>query len=344
MVFDKAKFPDPHRMMKELKDKGYRVTLWVHPFASPRSQALSRGDFWLSSTFGFTTWWNGVGKCLDVTNPSAIAWYKGCLQLLMDEYGIDSYKFDAGEVSWLPSGISPHTPMITPNDYPKKYAEMCYSIDKNLRAQEVRVGVRTQHLPVLVRMMDKLSCWGYDNGLKSLIPHALTFSVIGYHFILPDMVGGNAYSGLPDRDLYVRWMEANALLPCIQISIPPWQYDDEVVAISHKMLKLHESYADLITCLAREAKETGAPIIRPLWWIAPNDEIAQVLDSEFLLGDDILVAPVLDAKMTSRSIYLPAGKWKCQITGKELDGGRWHDNYEAKFEDLPHFSRIHADS
>jgi len=342
MEFDKRKFENPCQMIEKLKEKGFRVTLWVHPFASPMSYA-ARHKFWVSSPWkGYTTWWNGFGKSLDVTNPAAVAWFKGCLQALREKYGVTSYKFDAGEIHWLPSGFSTHAPMETPNEYSKLYAEMCYSIDEDLRAQEVRVGVQTQHLPVFVRMMDKDSCWGCDNGLKTLIPHALVFGVIGYSFLLPDMVGGNAYHGLPDRELYIRWIEANALLPCVQISIPPWKYDEEVVEISRRMLKLHESYADLMLSLAKESTVTGAPIVRPLWWVAPEDETSQIIDSEFLLGDDILVAPVLDPGQNSRSIYLPSGKWKCQLTGNSLEGGQWYEDYPAKLEDLPYFTRCHS--
>jgi len=119
--------------------------------------------------------------------------------------------------------------MQTPNEYSRRYAELCASVDTETRALEVRVGVRTQHLPVFVRMMDKQSGWGYDNGLQTIIPHALTFGVIGYPFVLPDMIGGNAYNGRPSKELYIRWMEVNALLPCVQISIPPWEYDQEVM-------------------------------------------------------------------------------------------------------------------
>ncbi|ESO02380.1 hypothetical protein HELRODRAFT_66029 [Helobdella robusta] len=342
MVFDKNKFPDPKWMISKLKEDGFRVTLWVHPFASSVSLAAGE-DYWLTSyKGGYTTWWNGIGKCLDVTKPDAIHWYRDNLQKLMKEVGVVSYKFDAGEINWLPSGYGSHVNMDTPNEYPTRYAELCYSVETQIRAQEVRVGVRTQHLPILVRMMDKQSAWGYDNGLKSLIPHALTFGLIGYPFVLPDMVGGNAYNGLPDKNLYIRWMEANALMPCVQISIPPWQYDEEVVKITKKMLDLHEHYSGLIIKLAKDAKDYGYPILRPLWWIAPTDEVAQILDSEFLLGDDILVAPILETGMLSRSIYLPKGTWKCHLTNRELEGGKWYDNYEVKLDELAYFTRVHS--
>jgi len=342
--FDRHKFPNPGAMMDELRSMELRVTLWVHPFASVLSSAISRGDFWIKSTVtrGVTTWWNGLGKCLDVTNPAAIAWFRSCLRALSDEYGITSYKFDAGELNWLPPGYSTHTEVTTPNEYARKYAEMCASIDPDIRALEIRVGVRTQHLPVFVRMMDKDSNWGEDNGLSTLIPHALTFGILGYPFVLPDMVGGNAYQGLPDRELYVRWMEVNALLPSIQISIPPWQYDEEVVRITHSMLNLHEQYADLIVKLAKDSTRTGAPIVRPIWWIAPNDDTAQMIDSEFLLGDDLLVAPVLERGATSRLVYLPAGRWRQWQTGCEIDGPKWH-RCQAELDQLPHFHRLCAE-
>ena len=339
-IFDPKKFRDPKAMMDKLKSKGFRVTLWVHPFASPKASALSN-DYWLSNfKGGYSTWWNGIGKCLDVTNPEARTWFKNSLKSLMDSYGIDSYKFDAGEVNWLPSSFSCHTKMKTPNEYPRLYATMCYDVEPVLKAQEVRVGVGTQRLPIYVRMMDKQSTWGYENGLKTLIPHALTMGLIGYPFVLPDMVGGNAYNGMPDRELYIRWIEANALLPCVQISIPPWHYDEEVVRISKKMLQLHERYASLIIQLAKESAINGYPIVRPLWWVEPNCEVCQTLDSEFLLGDNVLVAPVLDSGMLKRSIYLPKGQWKCQLTNKTLEGGKWYDDYECKLDELPHFVRV----
>ena len=77
-------------------------------------------------------------------------------------------------------------------------------------------------------MFDKDSRWGYDNGLKSVITTLLHFAVLGYPFVLPDMIGGNAYGDKPSAELYVRWMQANAFMPSVQFSIVPWDYSPEV--------------------------------------------------------------------------------------------------------------------
>jgi alpha-glucosidase (family GH31 glycosyl hydrolase) len=77
-------------------------------------------------------------------------------------------------------------------------------------------------------MLDKDSKWGYDNGLQSLIPTLLHFGIVGYPFVLPDMIGGNAYGDKPSAELYVRWMQANAFMPSVQFSIVPWDYDSSV--------------------------------------------------------------------------------------------------------------------
>lgn len=79
-------------------------------------------------------------------------------------------------------------------------------------------------------MWDKDSRWGYDNGLKSMIPSLLQFSIAGYPFVLPDMIGGNAYAGeIPSKELYIRWMQANIFMPAVQFSLVPWKFDAEVI-------------------------------------------------------------------------------------------------------------------
>ena len=104
MVFDNRKFPDPKKMVTDLTKKAIRTTLWVHPFASPKSKAFYQKKYWVWSMLGgMTTWWNGVGKYLDVTNPEARKWFMESLNQLREDTGLVSFKFDAGEVSWLPS-------------------------------------------------------------------------------------------------------------------------------------------------------------------------------------------------------------------------------------------------
>ena len=344
MDFDPAKFPDPKDMIEDLRGLGYRVTVWVHPFASPMSKAAGT-DNWIKAGWvpGYTIWWNGIGKLLDVTKPESVTWFKASMRNLKDKYGLTSFKFDAGEANWIPNLAKPLNPWSNPSDYSRRYAQMCYECDTELRAQEVRVGVRTQHLPIFVRMLDKDSNWTFNNGLKSLIPHALTFSVLGYPFLLPDMIGGNAYpsTSYPEKELFIRWLQANVFLPVIQYSVTPWQYDDpEVNRIAKEMTELHERYADTIIALARESVRTGAPIIRPLWWVAPNDERAQTIDDEFLVGDEILVAPVVVKGATCRDVFLPPGLWQDELRQTQLEGGKWYRSYEANLDELPYFTRV----
>ena len=92
--------------------------------------------------------------------------------------------------------------------------------------------------------------------------------------------------------------------------------------ICKKAFRLHERYGDLFIDLAHHAVETGDPILRPLWWSNVDDQIALSIDDEFMVGDRILVAPVLEAGKKARNIYLPKGKWKDHIKRKMLKGGR----------------------
>ena len=207
---------------------------------------------------------------------------------------------------------------------------------------EVRVGFDSQDLPIFVRMLDKDSVWGYGNGLKTLIPLALTMSIAGYPFVLPDMIGGNGYGGHhPTKELFLRWLQVNTFMPSLQFSISPWDFKDsaqEVINGTKAMLALHEQYSPLIVKLAENAVKTGEPIMRPLWWVAPNDTNTFNIDDEFLVGNDLLVAPVTTENARKRDIYLPSGQWKDQ-RGVVHKGGQTLKDFSAELHELPYFLR-----
>lgn len=94
---------------------------------------------------------------------------------------------------------------------------------------EVRSGHRTQDLPIFVRMLDKDSKWTFDNGLPTLLTTLLQMNLNGYTFVLPDMVGGNAYNtDVVTKELFIRWLQATTFMPAIQFSAAPWDFDNEV--------------------------------------------------------------------------------------------------------------------
>ena len=354
-VFDKQKFPDPILMRKKLRNHGFKTTSWIMPFHNMDSQAFADGmeyEFFIKAANedvpALTKWWQGTGAVLDVTKQSAVKWFGRRLQELREE-GVDSFKFDAGEVNWLPLGSRTATPLKHIHHYTKAYAEAMYQISDNMA--EVRAAYRNQNLPIFVRMMDKLSRWDYDLGLRTLIPTALTFGLIGYPFVLPDMVGGNAYGEadnlddtiLPDKELFIRWVQITAFMPAMQFSIAPWQYDKETIAISNKYVKLHESYIfPKVLKLARQAMTTGEPIIRPLWWADPNDKKTHGVDDQFLVGNEILVAPIVDKGATQRKIYLPKGRWRDMLhekSGQVYEGGEMVWDYPIALDQIAYFER-----
>ena len=116
---------------------------------------------------------------IDLSNARAREAFQLSLQRLQTQFSIDSFKFDAGEVNWLPIfgeladrscrtlANESNGQVTSPALFPHLFAHLAYEIDPDRRLQEVRVGFRTQALPMFVRIIDKDSTWSYNNGLRS---------------------------------------------------------------------------------------------------------------------------------------------------------------------------------
>ncbi|HLP71682.1 MAG TPA: glycoside hydrolase family 31 protein, partial [Bacteroidales bacterium] len=220
-VFDPKKFPDPAKMISSLHESGFRVALWMTPFiqkASDNYKYAVEHHYLIMSPDGkepyMTTWWNGTDALVDLSNPEAYAWFLGMLKKLRSQYGVDGFKLDAGDAEYLEKPFSSFG-KITANEYTDLFA----SLGTNFEANELRVSWLNQSMGLIERLRDKGPNWSDVDGIKSLIPHALTSSLIGFVYTCPDMIGGGLDGGFKDKnykfdeELFVRWAEASALMP-----------------------------------------------------------------------------------------------------------------------------------
>jgi alpha-glucosidase (family GH31 glycosyl hydrolase) len=118
----------------------------------------------------------------------------------------------------------------------------------------------------------------------------------------------------------------------------PWDYDTETEAIWTQMANLHIRAKPLILKLWSDAQTTGLPITRPLWLVFPDDREGYKQDQEFMLGDDVLVAPVVMQGATSRDVYFPQGCWQHGDSGAQFNGPK-HQSVDAPLASLPYFFR-----
>lgn len=231
-----------------------------------------------------TQWWNSKradAAYVDFTKPEVQTWFKQRLQRLQTEDGIDSFKFDAGETSWVPSDpVLQGSQNLSPHQITTEYVRTVGSMGPMV---EVRAGQSTQDMPIFVRMIDKDSEWNWSNGLVTLITTLLQMNMNGYPYVLPDMIGGNGYNNKPPtKELFIRWLQANVFMPSLQFSYVPWNFDEETIAISKKFTKLHSDYTPQIMERFKLAADTGEPVNPPLWWADPTDVVAQgIYDGKF---------------------------------------------------------------
>ncbi|XP_077870269.1 myogenesis-regulating glycosidase-like [Saccoglossus kowalevskii] len=354
LTFDPNRFPDPGLMADSLHEMGFRIGLKVNLFSSVMSEAFKEGSrkgFWVtygeSDVPGLVKRYGNVGVLLDLTNEKAKSWYKKRLSNLLSH--VDVLHFDGGQAQYLPYQYDVHRTylMRNPNMYSKMFVQLATDLGNQNQLQS---GWGTQRYPIFLRMSEKNSGWCYSNGLKSVIPTVLLYGILGYPYVIPAAIGGNPMGntdmdvkteGLPERELYIRWMQVVTYLPVMEFTTLPWQYDAEVVRIAHKLVKIHEVIvAPMINNLTLESVQNGAPIIRPVWWVAPNDPNTLALDTEFLIGDDFLVAPILEKDARKRDIYLPKGDWKALLNGNIYEGEKWIRDFPIELDAIATFQRM----
>jgi alpha-glucosidase (family GH31 glycosyl hydrolase) len=278
-------------------------------------------------------WWNGASACLDLSNPRAREWFKSRLDHLVHEYGVDGFKFDAGDADFYDDGVVSFNSKAIPNDHSAYFAEIGLHYPLN----EYRASWKMAGLPLAQRLRDKGHEW---SDLAKLIPDLLSQSVMGYAYTCPDMIGGGEYRSFLntakiDEELVVRSAQVHALMPMMQFSVAPWRIlSKENNRICREMAGLHLKMGDKILGLAREASKTGEPVVKPMAMAFPDGGYETIKD-QFVLGDTTIVAPVIVRGARSRSVVLPEGEWRAD-DGRIYNGGRCIE-VEAPLGRLPFF-------
>jgi alpha-glucosidase len=320
--FNKGRFSDPKAMIAKLHAMGFKVMLWVCPFISPDSDVyrdLAKADLLVKDNSGepaIIRWWNGASGLLDFTNPKAVDWFRSRLDYLQSAYQVDGFKFDAGDSSFY-NGIVASQP-VSPNAHSELYGK----IGLNYPLNEYRAMWKMGGQPIGERLSDKAHSW---TDLQKLVPDMVLEGLMGYPFSCPDMIGGGEFTSfLPgsstiDQELIVRSAQCQALMPMMQFSVAPWRVLDKAHLKSVlKAVKVREDHKIYILQLVAQSASTGEPIVRSMEYVFPHQGYENVND-QFMLGDQILVAPVLENGTGKREVIIPMGAWR-GFNGKLYQG------------------------
>lgn len=323
-VFHPGRFPNPKAMSDELHRMGFKLMLWVCPFVS-----MDQYQIWaeINSFGGFVgkkgagvypvEWWNGYSAELDLSNPKTVEWFDRQLNNLCENYGVDGFKFDAGDFNLFPED-SRTMGNLQAYEYCEAFADYADKYPYN----EYRACWRDGGKAIIQRLHDKAHNW---DAVKVLIPEMMATNLMGYWYSCPDMIGGGSFAsflpGCPiDQDLIVRSAQTHALMPMMQFSVAPWRIlDKEHLDAVLKSVKIRERLLPEIKSLIVGASKTGEPVVTPLEFRFPHQGLSGVKD-EFMIGSDILVAPMVDPGR-ERSVILPKGTWRAD-DGQEYAGGQ----------------------
>ena len=343
-TFKAERFPNAKAMIDELHHLGFKVMVWICPFVSPDSpefRDLEAKGYLLKNPNGGTAilnWWNGYSACYDLTNPDAAAYFVSVLRQAQKEYGIDGFKFDAGDNNCYASApIKAYDPEATTVDHTTSWAKIGLEFPVN----EYRACWKMGGQPLVQRLGDKDYSW---EAVQQLIPQMCVAGMLGYSYACPDMVGGGQFAAFLnikddefDQALIVRSAQVHALMPMMQFSVAPWRIlSKDNLAIVQRMAQLHADFAPYIMTYAHMAAKTGEPIVRCMEYQFPHQGLEQVKD-QFMLGDKYLVAPVVDNRL-EREVRLPKGTWRDEL-GKKYKGGKTY-TIKVPLERLPYFELV----
>jgi alpha-glucosidase len=294
---------------------------------------------------------------LDFTNPAAVAYWQAQVQLML-ELGADGFMDDFGEQVLSDMVFADgSTGQAMHNRYPvlqhQATREAVDAFVQQHPGREIYFFTRSGYTgrPGSAAYEnasfpgDELSNFETEAGLPTIVPDMLNRAVGGAWGFTTDIAGYADFLGPATKELFVRWSEAAALTPFFRVHngpingpLMPWSFDAETEDVWTSMATLHQAMAPAFVSAWSEAVQTGMPVVRPLWLADPGSAATPHNDDEWLVGPDLLAAPVVVEGATSREVWLPAGCWQEHGQGAQVTGGV-AITVSAPLDELPWFQR-----
>ncbi|MDR2565659.1 MAG: alpha-xylosidase [Bifidobacteriaceae bacterium] len=331
--WDPEQFPEPTEMLARLKARGLQICVWINPYIAQRSRLFEEGranGYFLRRADG-SVWqcdsWQAGMAVVDFTNPAAAEWYAAHLRQLLAQ-GVDCFKTDFGERIPV-EAIRYHDgsdPERMHNYYALIYNRTVFKVLEEVRGKaEAVVFARSataggQQFPVH---------WSGDNdssypSMAETLRGGLSLGLCGFGFWSHD-IGG--FEGTPDPTLFKRWLPFGLLSSHSRLhgstSVRvPWAFDEEAVGITRRYAELKHKLMPYLARIAEEAHTDGLPVLRHLLLEFPDDLTARHVETQYMLGDSVLVAPVMrgDGQV---DVYVPEGVWTSLLDGSKVTGPRW---------------------
>lgn len=367
-----SRVPDPAKMVETFHEAGIRVAPNIKPHlleSHPHYSEIAVNGGFINDPDtgkpGLNTFWSGGmyavenGSLLDFTDPASYDWWKAQVKKQLLDYGIDAIWNDNNEFELSDDdaicdgfgepfrlglgGRGTQTLLMGRASY-----EALAAHDPNRQPFVLsRSGVPGIQRYAQTWSGDNTTSW---HTLKWNMPMGLNLSLSGVPNTGHDI--GGFFGPAPEPELFVRWVQAGVFFPRFTIHSwnddgtvnEPWMYP-QVLPLIRAAIKFRYRLKPYLSALVREAHETGHPIMRPLVYHYADDPRARTESFDFMLGADMFIAPVFEPKITSREVYLPAGRhggyWTDFYTGEAYEGGQ-SINAETPLDRIPVFTRAGA--
>ncbi|MGC8946934.1 MAG: TIM-barrel domain-containing protein [Anaerolineae bacterium] len=366
-TWDPRRFPDPKGLIADLHEQGFKVITIVDPGvkADPNyrvfREGLERGMFcrYPDGRVFIGPVWPGNCAFPDFTDPRVRQWW-GDLHRDLLEAGVDGIWDDMNEPALFgEDGATIPGPVrhrLDGVEGDHRVAHNLYGLNMAHATAEGLARLAPDRRPFVITrsgwtgVQRYAAHWTADNrsdwaSLRQTLPMVLNLGLSGIAFTGAD-IGG--FEGFATGELFTRWLQMSVFFPFCRAHTyfaspdqEPWSWGEPYLSVNRAFIRLRYRLLPYLYTALWQCTQTGAPIVRPLLWAFQDDPTTHTLDDEFLCGDALLVAPVLEEGATRRRVYLPAGRWYDFWTDALYEGPAWIEA-EAPLARIPVFVRAGA--
>lgn len=341
-IWNRELYPGLDKEIEKLREKGIRFLGYINPYVAVEGHLfkeasaagfLAKNDRGEDYLVDFGEFDAGI---VDFTNPEACEWYKNVIKENMIRFGLSGWMADFGE--YLPTDVVLHNGASAEwmhNAWPAMWARLNReAVEEEDKLDDVTFFMRagytgSQRYCTMMWAGDQNVDWSLDDGLASVIPAALSLAMSGFGLHHSDIGGYTTLFGMKrTKELFMRWAEHSAFTPIMRThegNRPDdnWQFDSDDETLLHfaRMSRVYTALKPYLKAAVKENADTGVPVMRPLFLHYERDERAYSIQYQYLLGRDLLAAPVIEEGQRTVSVYLPEDEWIHLWTGRTYRGG-----------------------